>query len=193
MAVILKCPICEDKFKWAFAEKQKWPTHCPSCRERIHEDRADDDIVMPAFLSAKTKRADDCYRQLETTSEYRAEKAAEMAGCSTAEMSGLKITDIRTNTLPGEIAQPIVQNAVTERMDAMAARGLPTGFGAGPSGADYAPAVASGPAPNAGAMMHNIVRQTHALGTSTGVSEIGQVDHRGVPIKPRIPYTAARR
>lgn len=188
MAVVLQCPICEDKFRWDFAEKSKWPTKCPSCHEVIHEDKPDDEICMPAFLSAKTKRTDAVYDQMAAGSEVRAQAAADLAGCSVADMSSLKITDLKSTKHQGEVAAPQVVNDVTIRMDQMRARGLPTGYGV-PNAQEYAGAVSTGAFANSGAMIHNSVRDSHAaISRGTAVSEIPVIDAKGVPIKPRIPY-----
>lgn len=188
MAVVLQCPVCEDKFRWSFAEKSKWPTHCPSCREEIHEDKPDDVICMPAFLSAKTKRTDAVYDQMAAGSELRAQAAAEVAGCSASEMSALKITDLKSTRHEGAVAQAPVVNDVTIRMDQMAARGLPTGYGV-PNAQEYASQVSAGAFANSGAMIHNTVRDSHAaISHGVAVSEIPVIDAKGVPVRPRIPY-----
>jgi hypothetical protein len=56
-------------------------------------------------------------------------------------MSGLKLTDLRDNTKPGEIMAPPVNNAVTQQMDMMAARGGQVGF---VGGSEFAAGTAQG-------------------------------------------------
>lgn len=106
MAVILRCPECEGKFKWA-AGTEEWPKHCPLCGAYVGIDRADDDIVLPFIRSARAKSIDQVYRDIEKSSEHRAEQAAQMAGVPVSEMSGLKITDLNDRR-DSEIAAPKV-------------------------------------------------------------------------------------
>ena len=126
MAVVLKCPECEKKFKYDVS--QGWPDFCPLCSADINNRRADDEIVMPAFLSQKSKNNDKVARDIMNGSETRAELAASMAGVPVSEMSGLKITNLNDRK-DAQFSAPDVVNPVTQRMDQMRAAGLPTGFG----------------------------------------------------------------
>jgi hypothetical protein len=132
MAIVLKCPACREKFKYDVTEG--WPDSCPICKTDINNRRDDDDVVMPNILSFKTKNNDKVARDIMDGSVQRAEMAAVMAGTSVEDMSALKITNLndRNDT---QFATPDVRNPVTERMEAMQAAGLPTGFGAGPADA----------------------------------------------------------
>lgn len=153
MAVVLRCPACRDKFKYDVSKD--WPDRCPLCKEDINNYRADDDIVCPAFLSQKSKNNDAVARQIMDGSETRVEMAAAMAGTSKEEMSGLKITNLndRNDT---QFAAVEVRNPVTERMDAMQAAGLPTGFGTNVADAmGRAAAAHTGDAPYAGLRERN--------------------------------------
>lgn len=150
MAVVLKCPDCEQKFRWDFADEQRWPKACPLCGANTDHGVPDDVIVMPALRSPKTAATDESYRQLERSSEHRMEQAAAAAGTSVADMSALKITDLKTNIVPGETYVPEVRNAVTERMDQMKQMGAQVGF-AGAAASEFAGQVKTGPYPNAGA------------------------------------------
>lgn len=163
MAVILKCPACEKKFRWDFAAEDKWPKACPMCGERMDEGMEDDVIRMPSLRSPKTDVVDTTYRQIEQASEVRMEQAAQMAGTSVADMSSLKITDLKTGVQPGESYVPEVRNAVTERMDQMQARGAQVGF-SGAQGAEYAGMVRSGPHPNAGAKTLSAIQKLTGRG-----------------------------
>lgn len=149
MAVLLKCPACEQKFRWEFATEEKWPKACPLCGAHTGHDVPDDVIVMPSLRSAKTDAADRSYRELERSSEARMEQAAEAAGTSVADMSALKITDIKTGVKAGESYMPEVRNSVTERMDQMKQAGMQVGF-SGADAANLASQVRTGPHPNAG-------------------------------------------
>jgi hypothetical protein len=81
-----------------------YPLQCMSCGVSFGPARADDDIVMPFVRSPKTSRTDQVYRDAERGSEIRAKLAAEMTGATEAEMSGLKITDMKDNQREGDIA-----------------------------------------------------------------------------------------
>lgn len=148
MAVILKCPACREKFKYDVSNG--WPDECPLCSTDINNRVPDNVVVVPAFLSQKSKNNDKVARDIMDGSETRAELAAQMAGTSVDEMAALKITDLndRNDT---EFAAVTVRNEVTQRMDAMQAAGMPTGFGTNASDA-MARAAAShtGDAPHAG-------------------------------------------
>jgi hypothetical protein len=135
MAVILKCPACREKFKYDVS--QGWPDECPICKTDINNRRTDDDVVMPNILSFKTKNTDKVARDVMDGSEKRAEMAAAMAGTSVDEMSSLKITDLNDRNDTQFAAKEVV-NDVTMRMSAMQAAGMPTGFGVGPNGSEYA-------------------------------------------------------
>src|ERR1035437_188734 len=91
-AFVLKCPVCEKKFKYDVTDG--WPDFCPLCSHRMGNDRPDDEIVMPAFLSQRSKNNDKVARDIMDGSETRVDLAASMAGTSREDMAGLKITDL---------------------------------------------------------------------------------------------------
>ena len=140
MAFALRCPECRKSFKWEVSKPD--PRYCPLCNVDLGEPPDDNVISLPAFLSPKTKAADNVYRQAEDASVVRAEKAAEMAGCDVSEMSSLKITDMRSTKHAGDIAAVPVVNEVTKQMDAINQRGGNFGFGA--NGAEFAAGTATG-------------------------------------------------
>ncbi len=125
-AFVLKCPACEKKFKYDVSEG--WPDFCPLCSHKMGNDRPDDEIVMPAFLSQKSKNNDAVARQIMDGSEQRAEMAAAMAGVPVSEMSNLKITNLNDRR-DAEVSVMPVNNPVSQHMAAMQARGMPVGFG----------------------------------------------------------------
>lgn len=140
MAFALRCPDCRKAFKWEPSAPE--PRYCPLCKADLGEPADDNVISLPAFLSPKTKAADNVYRQAEAASIVRAEKAAEMAGCDVSEMSSLKITDMRSTKHAGDIAAVPVVNDVTKQMDAINARGGNFGFGA--NGSEFAAGISTG-------------------------------------------------
>jgi hypothetical protein len=126
-AFVLKCPACEKKFRYDVSDG--WPDFCPLCAHKMGNDRPDDEIVLPAFLSEKTRKTDAVARQVMDGSVQRAEMAAAAAGVPVSEMSGLKITDLNDRK-DSEFSFKKEVNDVTRHMDAMKARGMPTGWGA---------------------------------------------------------------
>lgn len=126
MAVVLRCPACREKFKYDVTVG--WPDFCPLCKEDINNYRADDEIVMPAFLSPKSKANDAVARQIMDGSETRAQLAAGMAGVPVSEMDNLKITNL-SDRRDSEISAMPVNNVVTQHMDNMQRQGMPVGFG----------------------------------------------------------------
>lgn len=126
MAVVLRCPACRKKFKYDVSVG--WPDTCPLCNTDINNYRADDDIVMPAFLSPKSKANDAVARQIMDGSETRAQLAAGVAGVPVEEMNNLKITDLNDRR-DSEISAVPVNNAVTQHMANMQRQGMQVGFG----------------------------------------------------------------
>lgn len=147
MAVIIRCPYCETKFRW-LAATEDYPDECPQCGEPIRSTRADDDIVSPNILSFANRTVDGVYRAMEKASEARVYEAAEQAGCDAADMADLKITNLRDNMKQGEIAAMPVVNDLTRHMDAMKARNpnAHVGFGSDHNSIamEYAAGAASG-------------------------------------------------
>lgn len=95
--VRLRCHDCGNKFY----HKDAYPECCPVCGVEFEGDPGDV-ISLPALHGATSKTPDKVFREMEEKSIARAEQAASMAGVPVAEMSHLKITDLRDNVLPGE-------------------------------------------------------------------------------------------
>ena len=131
----IRCPGCRKPFPWDPAIDL--PERCPlkGCgyvaqkRDPEVDENGEIVIAAPFLRSQKTSRTDASYRELETSSEARAQLAAEAAGVPVSEMSHLKVTNIRDNLKPGEIAAMPVVNDVTRHMDRMRAMGNSVGFG----------------------------------------------------------------
>ena len=128
-----RCPGCRGYVPWDPAVPLPERCPLPNCDYVAKPKETDEDGVIvisaPFIGSAKAKATDSCYRELETSSEHRAQLAANMAGVPVSEMSHLKVTNIRDNTREGEIAAMPVVNDVTRQMDMLKARGMPVGFG----------------------------------------------------------------
>lgn len=128
--------------------------------------RSDEDevieISMPAIRSARTKANDQVYRQMEAASEHRAEKAAEALGVPVSEMSDMKITNLNDRR-DAEVAVVPVNNAVTQQMEVLNARGGQFGF-TSPDAAGFKEGVKQGPYPNAGAKTVSTVQRLMGRG-----------------------------
>ena len=174
MAVMYRCPQCRQKFKWDILEGEPSSCHAESPCGYAYRDASEDDgvIVMPSFLSAKTKNTDATARQYMDASEHRAYQAAEMAGVPVSEMSGLKVTNLDDNK-GSQFNVPDVKNEVTQQMDAMPQG--PFGFNQN-SGVGFSGAVSTGAFANAGARMQQAVRGNHAsvVARQPGRNEQGQ-------------------
>ncbi len=83
------------------------------------------------FGKERNRVVDQVVRKMEDASAARAEDAAEQIGASTAEMSAIKITNLKDDTKPGEIAAfTVPENRVAanaERASANLGYQLPTG------------------------------------------------------------------
>lgn len=178
MAVVYRCPQCRQKFKWDITKSEPTACHAEqpcgySYREPPVDEVGNDVIEMPAFLSPKSKANDMVARQIMDASEQRVHQAAEMAGVSASDMSGLKITNL-TDDKGSQFNMPDVNNDVTKVMAAPQANQF---FGHNPeAGLAYSGAVSVGPGANAGARMQRAVRQTHAKNVALqhGTNEQGR-------------------
>lgn len=129
----LQCPECGHRF---FAVSM-FPDCCPGCGYVY--DLPDDNVIsMPAIRTAVATSVDQVYRDMERSSEVRAEQAAQMAGVPVADMSGLKLTNLKDNTRYGEIAAVQPVNDVTRQMDMISANGGQVGFTSGVAAAQAA-------------------------------------------------------
>jgi hypothetical protein len=161
MGFSLKCSECKGKFRWDGA----WPNCCPLCG--VDMSLPDDNVIsMPALRSAVTSANDKLYRDMEKGSEHRMHLAAEAAGVPASEMSHLKITNMRDNTRPGEIAAmedpaPARRLGLRSSMDAFkGGEGFELGAGIASGAVNVNGQVFQGVEPRAGAnAMSRIKRQ----------------------------------
>lgn len=157
MAVLLKCPACREKFKYDVSNG--WPDECPLCNTDINNRVPDNVVVVPAFLSQKSKNNDKVARDIMDGSETRVDLAASMAGTSREDMAGLKITNLNDRN-DAQFAAVEVVNPVTQHMAAMQSAGLPVGFGTGTAQAMGQAAQAhTGDAPYAGLRERNRIQR----------------------------------
>lgn len=121
--VRLRCHDCGNKFYC----KDAYPECCPVCGIEFETDPGDV-ISLPALHGPTSKTPDKVFREMEAASIQRAEQAASIAGVPVAEMSSLKITDLKDNVQVGETYAKAPQNIITQQMDFMRSRGAPVGF-----------------------------------------------------------------
>jgi len=158
----LQCPQCAEKFR---TDTDFFAT-CPKCGHTA--ERPDVTVISAPFIKTPTAIStisDRVYRDMEKASEHRMHVAAEMAGVPASEMSEMKITNMRDNVQIGESAAMPVNNAVTQQMDALNARGGQFGFGA--SGREYAMAAHTGVMPRRGNQI------LHEINPSAGANILG--------------------
>jgi hypothetical protein len=175
MAFALRCPECRKSFRQDPSEP--WPRYCPMCSADMGEEKDDNVICLPAFLSAGSRANDQVYRDIEQKSEFRAQQAAELAGVPVADMSGLKITDLNPTIHAGAVAAPVVSNEVTRHMEMINARGGNLGW-QGSNAVEYSGAVQSGPHPNVGAKMRSMIQQKNGMVSDRPAIETTQPGYR---------------
>jgi hypothetical protein len=185
MAVRIRCDGCNRTYPWD--ADLPWPEKCPlpGCGHVYHKrSNVDEDgeivIAAPFIGTFRGKGPDACYRELETSSERRAQMAADMAGVPVSEMSHLKVTNIRDAKHQGEVAAIPIVNDVTRQMDLIKQRGGTAGWQG--QGAEFSPniyggsvelngrPIASGVEPSAGARMRAQLHKHHekiSHGTAT--------------------------
>ena len=140
--IVARCPHCRGRFPWD--RKLGFPSKCPlpGC-DYVAKEVDDKVIPMPMICHATTNTPDRVYREMERSSEVRAQMAAEAAGVPVSEMANLKMTNMRDNVQVGEnYAMPVV-NDVTRQMDALKSQGGQFGF-VGGDGAGFATGTATG-------------------------------------------------
>lgn len=112
MAVVYRCPECRRKFPWDL--QYGLPERCPLPGCGWTCELPDDNVIsMPAFLSAKTRATDAVAQKTMDGSADRALLAAQLTGESYADMSAMKITDLKEGAV--EAVRP-VQNDVSQHM-----------------------------------------------------------------------------
>ena len=132
------------------------------------EEKDDNVVCLPAFISAKTKANDKVYREIETSAAGRAEMADDPS---------LKITNMKDNTHEGEIAHVPIVNDVTKAMDAINARGGQVGW-QGQNGAEFSGAVQTGPYPNRGARVRSMLHAQNGAVSDRPALETQQPGYR---------------
>lgn len=161
-----RCPECRGKFPPVRGED--FPTRCYAVQSDgalgcgySYKEVDDNVIAMPAFLSDRTRSIDGTARAIQDGGDTRAQLAADLAGCSVADMSGLKVPDP---------SKPPSINANSEVAQSMRAMPQATGFNPA-AGAEFAAGTRQGPLPNAGAHFAGKIQSMHkSLERSLSVS-----------------------
>jgi hypothetical protein len=162
----LECPACNHRFEqYVHTPDEPLPRFCSNCG--IDSLTLDASLAAPALAKGTARNVDGVILAMEEGARFRAQKAADM-GLSSAEASGLQITDQRDNMHSGETANVPVVNDVTRHMAALAASGAAVGHVPAAQYAKEMAAVASGPSPNAGARAGQKLKMLH--GSQGGVT-----------------------
>lgn len=158
-----ECPACDSKFEvYCHRTDEAAPRFCPTCGyDTLKQDIS---LAAPYLATGAAKNADGVVRAMEEGADWRARKAAESFGATTAEANGLKLTNLRDNARAGETAAIPVVNDVTRHMAATAdLQGAPAmGHVGAEQAIQYSGQVTTGPTPNAGARAANALRNLHA-------------------------------
>lgn len=158
MSYAIRCSVCRVKFSWKPADGL--PDECPNpeCRTRMGHDNDDTVICMPSLRSARTDANDKVYRDMERGSEIRAQAAAELTGASVAEMSALKITDLKPTRHEGDVAAPPLPPHL-RGVGGFADNGQSFGTGTSSGAVTVNGQVTTGIEPNAGMRAHTSVQR----------------------------------
>ena len=94
-----ECPLCHNQPDVVM----KWPTKTlsPKIAKMVEEQRG------PATSMLRAKATDGVYNQMVTSAAGRAEAAAHMMGVDSSETAHMRITDMKDNLKPGDIAAKI--------------------------------------------------------------------------------------
>ena len=153
-----RCPDCEGVFENLQHRDEPPPSHCKLCGS----DMAADTEALPSrvnFSSVVGKSGDQVYRQMEESSAYRAELAAEHLGVAASELSGMKVTNIQDRMREGDmavVAPPA--NPVNNFMKDNRVGGLIDQT----AGAEYARAAHQGPHAGAGSRAQDNIKLAHS-------------------------------
>jgi len=144
-----QCPDCDGMFDHLHS---RWdeppPPVCPLCGASTEDTQPE--LSSPHIAKTIGKVADNVYRQMEAGAALRADIAGE---------PGLKLTDLRTDAVPGETSAVPVNNEISRFM-------AQTGVGGAvdaSSGASYAAAAATGAYARSGMQtLTGLIKPNHA-------------------------------
>ncbi len=147
----IRCHLCRDRFSWDIV-KNGYPTHCLNCKQFIGISPDAPEVASP-HISTQQRRGntDAIYRDMENKSIARAEMAAAETGQTMAEVSHLKMTDMKDSQREGDVAFSNnigKENQVQQAMQ-RSPRGA-VGFGNNAAAIAASAGTRQGPLPNAG-------------------------------------------
>ncbi len=113
--VTYKCPDCRETFDFLHhPSDEPPPDRCTLCNAWMGDEPEKAPVLHLNYGKEKNRVVDQVYRRMETASAERAEDAADLTGASVAEMSAVKITNMKDNTRPGESsAMTVPENRVS--------------------------------------------------------------------------------
>ena len=152
-----QCPECQGIFEHLHMRRvDEPPAFCPLCGASTSD--VQPEISAPYIGKLIGKSGDQVYRAMEDSSAFRAELAGEQMGVSAADMSAMKITDLKDNTREGETSAASVNNAVSQFMGNTGVGGMQSSEAA----ANYAAAVSTGPFARAGNAAREGIKARHS-------------------------------
>jgi hypothetical protein len=159
----IRCLVCREAFRWDAT--QGMPDYCLVCSEYIGSD-GKDEVAAPFIATSRGKTPDLIYRDMENKSEFRAQQAAEMTGMTSAEVSHLRMTDMKTGMREGDMA---MANNLTPQQQIMSQQMTPSRE----LGMVASAGTRVGPQPRAGMnYIENVLRKTHGTQYRAPVSDM---------------------
>lgn len=95
------CEACDGQFTILKDDRDPPPAHCACCGAATGDD-PEPILNFSRIGKAQHKTLDSVYRNLESSSAARAQEAADMQGCSVADMSMIKVTNMKDNLREGD-------------------------------------------------------------------------------------------
>ncbi len=100
-----KCPECHKVFEFLHhPNDEPPPDYCPLCKAFVGDTAEKQPVFKISIGTAKGKVPDQVYRNLEDSSAARAQEAADLVGANVAEMSAIKVTNLKDNSREGDVA-----------------------------------------------------------------------------------------
>lgn len=103
--VTYRCPECKGEFDFLHhPSDEPPPERCELCHEWMGDQPEVSPVIRLNLGTHKGKTPDALFRRMEAASTARAEQAAEMTGASVEEMGAIKMTNMKDNSRPGDMA-----------------------------------------------------------------------------------------
>lgn len=115
--VTYRCPDCKGNFDFLHhPTDEPPPERCELCGSYMGDEPQKAPVLRLNFGKEKNKVPDQVYRRMESASVARAEEAAELTGATAAEMSGMKMTNMRDNLREGDVTNISTADAALKRL-----------------------------------------------------------------------------